>query len=182
MPRFPRTTPHRWPVVLGGAAILAVAIGAAHGADKKGNSMLYGEARDFLAKHTTLVELTNDAGARVAVAPAWQGRVMTSTCGGLEGPNFGFVNREFIEAGQSDPHFNNLGAEERMWLCPEGGPFSLWFKPGATQVMQNWYTPPAINDGAWKVLSSPNDPVVRMAMHMKLQNTSATAFELEATR
>ncbi len=48
--------------------------------------------------------------------------------------------------------------------------------------MQNWYTPAALNDGAWKVLSWPNDPVVRMAMHMKLQNTAATAFELDVTR
>ena len=80
---------------------------------------------------------------------------MTSTCGGLEGPSFGFVNRDYIEAGKTDPHFNNLGAEERLWLCPEGGPFSLWFKPGAKQVMQNWFTPPALNEGAWKVVSGP---------------------------
>jgi len=167
---------------LSSVVIAAVAIGAAQGANTKGSFMSYGEAREFLAKHTNLIELTNDAGARVAIAPAWQGRVMTSTCGGLEGPNFGFVNRDFIEAGQSDPHFNNLGAEERLWLCPEGGPFSLWFKPGAKQVMQNWFTPPAMNEGAWKVLSSPNDPVVRMAKHMKLENTAATAFDLDVTR
>ncbi len=169
-------------ILLGGMAITLMAISAADGAEKKGSSMSYAEAREFLAKHTDLVELTNDAGARVAIAPAWQGRVMTSTCGGLEGPSFGFVNRDFIEAGQTDAHFNNLGAEERLWLCPEGGPFSLWFKPGAKQVMQNWFTPPALNDGAWKVVSSPNDPLLRMAVHMKLQNTAATAFELDVTR
>ena len=45
---------------------------------------------------------------------------MTSTCGGLDGPSFGFVNRDFIEAGKPDPHFNNYGAEERMWLCSRG--------------------------------------------------------------
>ena len=66
----------------------------------------------------------------MAVCPEWQGRVMTSTCGGLDGPSFGFVNREFIEAGKLDPHFNNYGGEDRLWLSPEGGQFSLWFKPG----------------------------------------------------
>ena len=74
--------------------------------------------------------MTDDAGARVAIAPEWQGRVMTSTCAGLEGPSFGFVNRDFIEAGKTDPHFNNYGAEDRLWLSPEGGQFSLLFKPG----------------------------------------------------
>jgi hypothetical protein len=48
--------------------------------------------------------------------------------------------------------------------------------------MQNWFTPPALNDGAWKVVSSPNDPLLRMAVHMTLQNTAATAFELDVTR
>ena len=41
----------------------AVAISTAHGAEKKGSSMSYAEAREFLAKHTDLIELTNDAGA-----------------------------------------------------------------------------------------------------------------------
>jgi hypothetical protein len=155
---------------------------AARAADKQGGPMSYGETRDFLARHTKLIELTNAAGARVAVAPQWQGRVMTSTCDGLEGLSFGFVNRDFIEAGKPDSHFSNFGGEERLWLCPEGGQFSLWFKPGAKQVMANWFTPPALDAGAWKVVSRPNDPVVRMAVRMKFQNASATTFELNATR
>ena len=168
-------------ILLGGMAITLMAISAADGAEKKGSSMSYGEAREFLAKHTNLVELTNDAGARVAVAPEWQGRVMTSTCGGLDGPSFGFVNRDFIEAGKTDPHFNNMGAEERLWLCPEGGQFSLWFKPGAKQVMANWFTPPALNDGAWKVVAGQRTTRPH-GRAMKLQNTAATAFELDVTR
>ena len=45
----------------------------------------------------------------------------------------------------------------------EGGPFSLWFRPGVEQVMQNWYTPPALNEGEWKVVSQTGDREVRMA-------------------
>ncbi len=119
MSHFSRVTRRCCPLLLSSLVIAAVAIGAAHGANTKGNSMSYGEAREFLAKHTSLIELTNDAGARVAIAPAWQGRVMTSTCGGLEGPSFGFVNREFIEAGRSDPHFNNSAPKTHVAL-PRG--------------------------------------------------------------
>ena len=143
--------------------------------------MSYGEAREFLAKHTELVELTNGDGARVAVCPEWQGRVMTSTCGGMEGLSFGFVNDEFITAGKPNPHFNNYGAEERLWLSPEGGQFSLWFEPGKPQNLDNWFTPPAFNEGAWKVVSAANEPL-RMAATMKLQNTSGTQFHLDVSR
>ena len=162
------------------AAVLAAGGAAALAADTKGKPMTYGEARAFLAKHTELIELTNDAGARVAICPEWQGRVMTSTCGGMEGLSFGFVNDEFITAGKPDRHFNNFGAEERLWLSPEGGQFSLWFEPGKPQNLDNWFTPPAFNEGAWKVVSSA--PSLCMAATMKLQNTSGTQFHFDVTR
>ena len=38
----------------------------------------------FLKQHTSLVLLTGEGGAQVAVSPAYQGRVMTSTTGGDE--------------------------------------------------------------------------------------------------
>jgi len=143
--------------------------------------MSYGEMRAFLAKHTDLVELTNPEGARVAVCPAWQGRVMTSTTGGTGGPSFGFVNEEFIRAGRPDPHFANYGGEERLWLSPEGGQFSLWFKPGVQQTLADWYTPPAFNEGAWKIVSGPDEPLA-MATVMKLRNASATEFHFDVRR
>lgn len=178
---FPRRLVRGCAAAWFGAAVITLAL-TAQGAEEKGSFMSYGEARDFLAKHAQLVELRDDAGARVAITPEWQGRVMTSTCGGSAGPNFGFVNREFIEAGKPDPHFSNFGGEERMWLCPEGGPLSLWFRPGVEQVMQNWYTPAALNEGEWKVVSKTGNREVRMAVRLEFQNTAATAFSLDVAR
>ena len=40
-----------------------------------------------------VVVLGEAPGARVAVVPAWQGRVMTSTVGGLAPPSYGWINR-----------------------------------------------------------------------------------------
>lgn len=154
----------------------------AEDAEPKGKTMSYREAREFLAKHTQLVELTTEDGARVAICPEWQGRVMTSTCAGLDGPSFGFIHKEFIEAGKPDLHFNNYGAEDRVWLSPEGGQFSLWFKPGAPQNLANWFTPPAFNEGAFAVTSGANDPFYRMSKPMKLENASGTKFDLMVTR
>lgn len=145
--------------------------------------MLYGEVRDFLAKHTQLIELTDSGGARVLIAPGYQGRVMTSSCGGPEGMSFGFVNRDFISAGNPNEHFNNYGGEERMWISPEGGQFSLWFKPGIKeQTLADWFTPPELNDGPWPVVSQKGNTEVRMTAQMKLQNTSGTRFDVEVGR
>jgi hypothetical protein len=145
--------------------------------------MSYAEVRDFLAKHTQLVELADSGGARVAIAPEYQGRVMTSSCDGPDGRSFGFVNRDFISAGVPNPHFNNYGGEERMWISPEGGQFSLWFKPGVReQTLADWFTPPELNDGSWPVVGREGNTSMRMAAQMKLQNTSGTPFDVEVNR
>jgi hypothetical protein len=164
-------------------SLLAIGSSMAPGAETKDKPMNYAETIAFLGKHTKVVELT-DGNARVAVSPEWQGRVMTSTCGGKEGTSFGFVHDDYINAGKTDLHFNNYGGEERLWLSPEGGQFSLWFAPGklgAKQNLENWFTPPAFNEGAWKVVSGSNEPL-RMAAMMKLKNTSGTDFQLDVTR
>lgn len=153
------------------------------GADGKGDGMTYREAKSFLEKHTKVLELTSEDGqARVAVCPEWQGRVMTSTCGGLDGLSFGFLNRPFIEAGKPNRQFNNYGGEDRLWLSPEGGQFSLWFKPGVAQTIDNWFTPPAMNEGPFEVVSAAGQPVCRMTRRMRLENASSTRFDLAVSR
>jgi hypothetical protein len=143
---------------------------------------MYRSVKNFLDLHTEVVELVSEDGGRVAVCPQWQGRVMTSTCGGPDWPSFGFVNRAFIEAETPNPRLNNYGGEERMWLSPEGGQFSLWFAPGAEQTVESWYTPPALNEGAWEVLSQPDDPDCMMTTTMQLTNASCTPFQLDVAR
>jgi len=174
----------RW--VLAGIAMAWIAGGSAvgvQGAERKGGSMTYREAKGFLEKFTKVIELTSDGGqARVAICPDWQGRVMTSTCGGPDGLSFGFLNRPFIEAGKPNRQFNNYGGEDRLWLSPEGGQFSLWFKPGVAQTIDNWFTPPAMNEGAFEVVSSGGEAVCRMARRMQLENASSTRFDLAVTR
>ncbi len=142
----------------------------------------YGAVRDFLVARTPVVELTGENGERVAICPEFQGRVMTSTTGDLQGRSYGWVNTDFIEKGEADKHFNNVGGEDRLWLGPEGGPFSLWFAPGAQQSLANWLTPPALNEGAFKIVSEKQDPHYEMTRRVKLQNAARTQFDLEINR
>jgi hypothetical protein len=180
MPRLAKITGCLCSLVL-----IALAVGTAQAEKQKGKTMSYGEDRDYLAKRTKVVELTNDDGACVAVTPEWQGRVMTSTCDGSKGTSFGFINRKYIheniDAGKENPHFNNIGAEERLWLCPEGGQYSLWFKHDAKQELANWFTPPAFNVGAWKVTAASKNSV-EMQVPMKFENTAETTFSLDVSR
>lgn len=144
--------------------------------------MRYGEAKQLVAENTRIVELHDGAGARVLVCPEWQGRVMTSTCAGDEGASFGFVNRRFIDSGLIDLRLNNYGGEDRLWLAPEGGPFSLWFACGAEQTLSNWYTPPDLNRGAFQLEHEPQQAYCRMRKPMALQNASGTRFQLDTQR
>ena len=60
--------------------------------------LLFSSDFDFLKKHTEIIELHSESGASVLVAPAWQGRVMTSSYDKESGPSFGWINRELIPA------------------------------------------------------------------------------------
>ncbi len=164
--------------------LLAAAVGAAGGTRPlvAADTENYGAVRDFLVAHTEVVELTGEQGQRVAICPEYQGRVMTSTTADLEGRSLGWVNKSFIETAARDPHFNNYGGEDRLWLGPEGGPYSLWFAPGSEQKLTNWLTPPALNEGAFKIVSNKDEPYYRLSRSMKFENAAKTRFELEVTR
>ncbi|MCE9606557.1 MAG: hypothetical protein K8U03_16830 [Planctomycetia bacterium] len=142
----------------------------------------YAAQRDFLAKHTKVLELTDGRGAHVAICPEWQGRVMTSSCEGPEGPGFGWLNEPFIRAGKLDAHFNNYGGEDRFWLGPEAGQFGLWFAPGKKQTLADWFTPATLNAGPFAVSQQTEASFYHMTRGVQLQNAKGTRFDLAVAR
>jgi hypothetical protein len=142
----------------------------------------FGDDLAFLRQHTTVVVLADQTtGAQVAVVPAWQGRIMTSTAGGTAGRSFGWVNRELIASRKLQPHINVFGGEDRFWLGPEGGQFSIFFAPGARFDLEHWFTPAAIDTEPFEVVSQSATRVVcRRAL--SLTNYSGTGFQLEVRR
>jgi len=143
----------------------------------------YGQVKAYLGNHAKCVELANQAGGRVLVCPEYQGRVMTSSLDGDRGMSFGFVCRDFIDKGTNDLRFNNFGGEDRIWLSPEGGQFSLWFKPGVKkQTLEDWYTPKDMNEGPWNSKVKDDASEVRMTRAMNLLNNSGTKFKIDAAR
>ncbi len=139
--------------------------------------------RMFLAESgVDYIELTgSDRMARILVVPAWQGRIMTSTSGGDMGRSYGWLNYSLIESGETDPQFNAFGGEERFWLGPEGGPFSIYFKPGDDQVFVNWKVPAVIDTEGYEVAFR-NENSVRFTRNALLENAAGTLFDIGIER
>jgi len=76
---------------------------------------------NFLAQKTSVIELYDQLGGRVAITPEWNGRVLTSTCDGLKGNSFGCVNVRAIEADR----FEYFGGEDQWTISPRIHSFAV---------------------------------------------------------
>jgi hypothetical protein len=142
----------------------------------------FGEDVSFLRRHTEIIVLEDAGGtAEVAVSPAWQGRVLTSSAQRDHGRSFGWINRELIASGKPMPHINVFGGEDRLWLGPEGGQFSVFFAKGAPFDLEHWYVPAALDTLPFKTTSRSRGRASFQAQ-FKLTNYSGTAFDVEVER
>ena len=106
----------------------------------------FGEDISFLEEYTDITLLKSPTGnGMVAVSAALQGRVMTSTSSGLDGRSQGWINRSLFESGDTLDHMNAFGGEERFWLGPEGGQYSIFFEKGVEFNLETWQTPRLID-------------------------------------
>jgi len=136
----------------------------------------------FLKQHTQVVLLSDSTGnSQVAVLPKMQGRIMTSSAGGMSGLSFGWINRELIASGKVAEHINVFGGEDRFWLGPEGGQFSIFFKKDVPFDLEHWFTPAPIDTESFELVSSTRNSAV-LKKDIKLQNYSGTTFDLRVDR
>ena len=140
----------------------------------------YGFNRDFLKKHTEIIELKN-AGSAIALAPSWQARVMTSTAEGDTGFSFGWINRDLIASGKILPHINAFGGEERLWLGPEGGQYSIFFSKGKEFTYDNWQTPVFIDTTPFNLVTA-TDTSALFGNDISAENYSGTTFTFRIER
>lgn len=149
----------------------------------------YGEDVAFLRKHTRVIELKL-GDAAVAIAPAYQGRVMTSTATGNSGYGFGWLNHKLIEQGVLPPaeakgkleeHIYVFGGEERFWLGPEGGQFGIFFPKGAAFDFSSWKTPAPLDTEPFEVAPESPESVV-FSRDFTVSNQSGTEFKVGVRR
>ena len=136
----------------------------------------------FLRAHTNVIVLGEASGdARLALSPAWQGRVLTSTAEGSRGLSFGWINRELIASQVRQPHMNAFGGEDRLWLGPEGGQYSIYFAPGTAFQFDNWFVPPAFDTLPFKV-EAQSERQARFSSEFTLVNYSGARFSVRVDR
>ena len=168
-----------WPLAIGGSGCMNSNVG----------SRTFEEDVAFLRRHTDVVVLRN-AEQQVAIVPQYQGRVMTSTTSGQSGKSFGWLNYGVIEkgflpeevrAGKLEDHIYVFGGEERFWIGPEGGQFSVFFEPGVSFEFANWKTPPSIDTLPYSIGSQTQDSIV-FTHDCELLNYSGTTFSVGIKR
>jgi len=140
------------------------------------------DARFLNQYHPDAITLEDEAGkAKLIVLPAYQGRVMTSTATGDTGTSFGWINHALIASGTFTPHMNAFGGEERFWLGPEGGQFSIYFPPGADFNFEHWQVPAYIDTIPFKLVRKDKGSA-SFEKDMQLTNQSGTSFQLTVHR
>lgn len=132
-------------------------------------------------------------GGQIAVVPGIQGRVMTSTAGGAGGAgvgggrSYGFIKDEVIAQQTPRKHINPHGGEDRFWIGPEGGQYSIFFPPTAKdgkpvpQTLEHWQTPAAIDTDAF-TLTAQTASSATFEHRATLVNASGTVFGIKVDR
>lgn len=170
--------------------LLVIASGCRNTGEKKSQEMnkeyqpgTYGYDAGFFKKHNiSFIELRDTvSGASVLIVPGYQGRVMTSSAGGYDGKSYGWINYRHIESGKLSSQFNPFGGEERFWLGPEGGPFSIYFKKGDEQLFPNWKVPSQLDTEAFDMISN-DSRSASFRKDFSLSNASGTKMDIGVER
>ena len=134
----------------------------------------------FLSQHGAVRVLHGSGGGRIAVSGNYQARVMTSAVA-PGAKSLGFINRAFIEAGQTGTPFDNYGGEDRFWLGPEGGQYGLYFPAARPFTFDHWQTPHPLQEGAWQAVRE-SESSVTFQHSFSLDNYERQAFQVAIER
>ncbi|NNV54048.1 DUF6786 family protein [Limnovirga soli] len=137
----------------------------------------------FLKQHTSQVlELSStDGNSKILLSADYQGRVMTSTATGDTGTSFGWLNYDLIAAPEKKKQFNPVGGEERFWMGPEGGQYSIYFKGGDSFNIAHWQVPSFIDTEMYTVVKSDNSSAT-FSKTASITNYSGTRFDIAIER
>lgn len=136
---------------------------------------------NFLRDHVQVDVLENEEGAKIACVAAYQGRTMTSNCSGDSQRSNGYIGRDAVMKGMVDPQLNMFGGEDRIWISPEGGQFSVFFDPEVEMSFANWRTPPCIDSESFELIDSTAGSLTYQK-RSEVTNMSGFTFEFELER
>ncbi|RED96026.1 DUF6786 family protein [Marinoscillum furvescens] len=136
--------------------------------------------KNLIQHHTPLVELSvPGSAATIAVAPAFQGKVMIANSDYPSGSTIGWINREALKSYPCTG--GEVGGLERIWLGPLGSQFSLYYQQIFPLDEDNWSVPPPLATGSFKTINRSRSSIA-MCMNMELTNYIGTNFQVSLQR
>ncbi|AUC23983.1 hypothetical protein BTO15_05005 [Polaribacter sejongensis] len=142
----------------------------------------YADDVSFMESYIDLIQLSNASGdSKVAISAALQGRVMTSSAFGESGRSYGWINKKLFESEEIQEHINVYGGEERFWLGPEGGQYSIFFNKGDEFILDDWFTPRLIDLEPFDVKNKTSNKVI-LTKEASLKNYGGFQFDLGIER
>lgn len=145
------------------------------------NKGTYGYDAAFLKKYSPHLVQLQDSNMKILVSADYQGRVMTSTATGDSGSSYGWINYGLVSAGKKKKQFNPVGGEERFWLGPEGGQYSIYFKEGDSFNIAHWQVPPVVDTETYNIVQQDKSSVT-FSKSAVITNYSGTTFNLDIKR
>nr|WP_052143784.1 DUF6786 family protein [Wocania ichthyoenteri] len=136
---------------------------------------------DFIKTYEKDLIVLESGNSMVAVAPRLQGRIMTSSANGMEGKSYGWINKAHYELGEINPQINVYGGEERFWLGPEGGQYSIFFENGEDFTFDKWETPRLIDLEPFDIVEQ-SESKVSFTKSASLTNYSGFTFDMQIDR
>ncbi len=137
----------------------------------------YGEDLQAARRFTEAVELTGgDGQQRLLVVPGWQGRILTSTYGGMKGASNGYFSRQFEDLGGM-----GIGGEDQLRFTPLGSQHSPYIPPTDELNELNAVAPAALAEAAFEVVERGQRQVV-LHHDYRLVNHVGAAFSLSLDR
>ena len=147
---------------------------------KESEMLTYGEDKSFLKEYCDLIELSQ-GDSKILLSQDYQGRVFTSTATGDKGLSFGWINYKLFRSGNVSEQFNPVGGEERLWLGPEGGPYSIYFEKCKEQVYENWVVPKELDIAPFEVVTR-NSQSVSFQKEFALKNYAGNEMNIKIER
>jgi len=143
----------------------------------------YGYDLAFLKKYSgeSLELRSADGQSKVLLSAKYQGRVLTSTATGDSGTSFGWLNYDLLASKTWKRQFNPVGGEERFWMGPEGGQYSIYFAKGDSFKIDKWQVPAFIDTISYK-LDHAEPGSASFSTDASFTNYSGTPFSVKIER
>src|SRR5580658_3658894 len=140
----------------------------------------FGYDMKWVGRYDSNMVVLESGRSKLIISPKFQAKVFSSSAAGDSSSSFGWVHYDAFQH-PLDPHMNAYGGEDRLWLGPEGGRFSLFFPPGAKMEFANWKTPAPFDSEPWDVVGH-TDQSVDLRKDMQLVNYAGTHLSLSIDR